>query len=592
MRGTRTITAVVTALALIAGGLVMSAPAVAASTAPTPVVQGNKLVDSRNGSTFIPRGVNWPGFEYACWQGWGYSGGYSQGEATAIASWHANVVRVPLNQDCWLGLNGTPKGSGRTAAGYQASVRGWVDQLNAAGLVVILDLHSSAPAGYKAEGQRAMADAQSLTFWTQVAAAYKTVPSVMFDLFNEPYSRWQGDTEVFDMTWLCWKNGGCQAPVEDDYTSGLSGAKFSTVGMDQLVSTVRATGAAQPLLLGGLNYSNDLSGWLANKPTDSQLVVAWHAYPGQGVDTLAEWNAQVAPIAATVPVVIGEFGQTDGSTGYFTALMDWADAHGVGYLPWAWWDVPASESLTNSRYALFEGAAFTPKAPIGTVYHDHLFTVGGFAPPRSTISSFVTAAYQDVLSRDPEPSGITYWEQALGNGTPRSAVAGSFNNSDEYRLLKIDAAYDDVLGRAAEPSGRAFWLDQMRRGLVQPDDVHRTFLSMSEFYSVQGGGTDGGYISALYLDVVGRPVDAGGASYWNGVLRAGGRIAVVDGLWFAPETYQRRVSVAFAELLGRTTGGSELAHWYDVARRNGLTGLRSALMATDEYLVRAAIRYP
>ena len=33
-----------------------------------------------------------------------------------------------------------------------------------------------------------------------------------------------------------------------------------------MVAAVRGAGAAQPIMLGGLNYSNDLSGWLAHKP--------------------------------------------------------------------------------------------------------------------------------------------------------------------------------------------------------------------------------------------------------------------------------------------------------------------------------------
>jgi endoglucanase len=367
--------ALVAVLALVAT-IFVGAPAQAlVLPAPTPVVQGNQLIDSRTNTVFTPHGVNWPSFEYACWQGWGYSGDNSTAEAQAIASWQANTVRLPLNQDCWLGLQNSPAGSGRTAAGYQAAVRSWVDKLNAAGLVVILDLHSSAPVGYQAHGQRAMADAQSVTFWQQVSNAYKSVPSVMFDLFNEPYSRWDGNTRTFDLTWACWKNGGCQAPVEDDYTSPLSGATFSTAGMTQLVAAVRDSGAGQPIMLGGIDYSNDLRGWLANRPADTQLVASWDNYPGQRCQTATCWNAEVAPVAAVVPVVTGEFGQTDGGSAFLTTFMNWADAHGVGYMPWAWWHVPVSESLENSRYALIADDGFEPKAPSGTVYHDHLATL-------------------------------------------------------------------------------------------------------------------------------------------------------------------------------------------------------------------------
>ncbi len=35
-----------------------------------------------------------------------------------------------------------------------------------------------------------------------------------------------------------------------------------------MVTAIRSTGATQPIMLGGLSYANDLSGWLANEPSD------------------------------------------------------------------------------------------------------------------------------------------------------------------------------------------------------------------------------------------------------------------------------------------------------------------------------------
>jgi hypothetical protein len=87
-----------------------------------------------------------------------------------------------------------------------------------------------------------------------------------------------------------------------------------------------------------------------------------------------------------VPVIASEFGQTDGGNSYLTTFMTWADAHGIGYAPWAWWVVDASESVSSSRYALItDDTTFSPKAPSGTAFHDHLATLPAPvapAPPR------------------------------------------------------------------------------------------------------------------------------------------------------------------------------------------------------------------
>jgi hypothetical protein len=342
-------------------------------SAPIPVVSGNRILDSRTGETWVPHAVNWPSFEYACRQGWGYSqGGATDAAASAMVTWGINAVRLPLNEQCWLGAEGAPAYG--TVSGYRSAVRTWVDALNAHGIVVILDLHWSAPVGKPADGQRAMTGTRSVLFWQSVAAAYSKVPSVIFDAFNEPYSRWPG----FTLTWSCWKNGGCQAPVENDVTT-VGGSTFTLVGMKTLVTTIRRAGATQPIMLAGLDYANDLRGWLANKPTDTQLIASWHNYPGQRCNTVDCWNSEIVPVAAAVPVIASEFGQTDGGASYLTTFMTWADGQGIGYAPWAWWVVDASESLSSSRYALItDNTTFSPKAPAGTAFHDHL---AGLPPP-------------------------------------------------------------------------------------------------------------------------------------------------------------------------------------------------------------------
>ncbi|CAN5214640.1 hypothetical protein BH11ACT5_BH11ACT5_15890 [soil metagenome] len=413
---------------VLAAALLPAAPAAAATPAPTPIVVGNQLIDQTTGQVFAPHGANWPGFEYACVQGWGYSGSYSPAEATAIAGWGINVIRVPLNQSCWLGLAGLSYGS---AAGYRAAVQAWVAQLNAAGVAVLLDLHWSAPAGVAATGQRAMADAQSVTFWSSVAGTFKANPSVMFDLFNEPYSRWNDATHswAFQLTWDCWQSGGCSAPSVDD-TQPLTSATYTVTGMSALVAAVRAAGASQPLWLGGLNYSNDLTGWLAHRPADDQLVASWHNYIGQGCDTLACWNSQISPVAAVVPVVATEFGQNSSTTsaGYMDGFMTWADAHGVGYMPWAWWDVQLAEDRGNSIYALIN-PDFSPKAPNGTAYIAHLAAL----QPRSTTSIAVMTLPHGTFSTRvtvtvpgmPDPPGSV--ELYLGGAllTTRALLGGT-----------------------------------------------------------------------------------------------------------------------------------------------------------------------
>ncbi len=320
--------------------------------APQPVVAGNRLVDQRSDAQFIPRGVNWSSFEYACAQGWGMSsldtlGGSDAAdvEAAAIASWGANTVRLPLNQDCWLGTRGAPVSDQfeeRTSAGYRSSVHEFVTALNRQGLVVILDLHSRKRMGQPEFGNLAMPDSESLSFWRSIATEYRENPSVMFDAFNEPYSRYDAaDNLVFDLTWECWRDGGCTAPIEDDQTATAGQVTYAVQGVAAVVREIRHAGAPQPVLLGGLDYANDLSHWLDFAPDDDQLVAAFHSYDFKKCNTERCWDAVLAPIADRVPVLTGELGAEDPLDGYVTRYLDWADRHDIGSLFWVWADHPS-----------------------------------------------------------------------------------------------------------------------------------------------------------------------------------------------------------------------------------------------------------
>jgi hypothetical protein len=402
-------------LALLAA-CCLAAPAAATATAaaPHPRVAGNRLIDATTGQTFVPRGVNWASFEYACFYGYAYSDSAEGGSvnpdaagAAVIASWNVNTVRVPLNQDCWLGEDGSP--SFGTVPGYRAAVQDWVAKLHDAGLAVILDLHWSGPAGVRAEGQRAMADDRSDDFWSSVAATFASDPMVMFDVFNEPYTRYADNgSPVFDLTWACWRDGGCSAPTAND-EHPVDGTTFTTVGMQQLVAAVRGAGAAQPILLAGRDYANDLGQWLENRPADSQLVASFHNYNGQTCHTTACWDATIAPVAAQVPVITGEFGETDCGDGLLTSYMDWADRHGVGYLGWGWW-VLGSDSRC-STLALLENQSGTPRAPNGTALKAHLAALASAGSSPAGIGS------------TPSPGGSLAGAGA-DNAAPRLVLGG------------------------------------------------------------------------------------------------------------------------------------------------------------------------
>jgi hypothetical protein len=278
-------------------------------------VTGNRFVDAQ-GQPIRMLGVDRSGAEYACIGGQGiFAGPTDKRAVAAMASWDITAVRLPLNEDCWLGINhAPPRFSG---AVYRMAIRAYVARLNRAGLYVILDLHWNAPGTVQATGQQPMADADHApAFWSSVARAFIADPAVIFDLYNEPHG----------ISWQCWRDG-CVLPQG-----------WRATGMQPLVDAVRSTGADQPIIATGLDWGNDLSSWLRFRPRDpaNQLVAGLHVYNGLRCATVTCWNSAVRPVAQRVPVIAAELGDQSCSGAFVSSFMNWADSVGVSYLGWTW----------------------------------------------------------------------------------------------------------------------------------------------------------------------------------------------------------------------------------------------------------------
>jgi hypothetical protein len=334
------------ALLLGVGPATVSLSNAAADAQPGLHVAGNKLVNDAGDDVDL-LGVNRPGTEYACAQGWGIFDGPSDATSIAsIASWDVDAVRVPLNEDCWLGINVPTAYSGAT---YRSAIQSYVASLNAEGLEVILDLHWSAPGTTPALQQEPMPDADhSPAFWSSVAAAFRGDANLAFELYNEPHG----------VSWNCWRNG-----------CAMSGG-WRSAGMQELLDVVRSAGANQPVLVDGLDYANDLSGFLSHPldDPDHAVVAAFHVYSWSACSTARCWRQSVLPVADRYPVIATETGENDCSGSFVSQFFNWARVHGISTVVWAWTDNEGCESLITdyagdpTAYGAIVKAAFARTA--------------------------------------------------------------------------------------------------------------------------------------------------------------------------------------------------------------------------------------
>jgi hypothetical protein len=314
-----------------------------------------------NGNVVHLHGVNRSGTEYACIQGWGiFDGPSDAASVTAIRSWNVNIVRVPLNEDCWLGINGVdPAYAGPN---YINAVVKYVNLLHANGMYAELSLIWAAPGAAQATYQPTGPDADHApAFWSSLAATFKGDPDVIL-------APW-GETTV---SWGCFLNG-CNN--EDTYGSNQDGLGscgagcwyYKGAGMQQAVNLMRAAGYTGVISSPCIAYANVCADpsdggtgwgggrWLDDHPVDpaGQLVAEAHVYGKNVCDTTACFDLTMAPILkAGYPLIWGETGETyDGSdtgSSYISAFMGWADANGVGYQAWTWDTWSDGDSLISN----------------------------------------------------------------------------------------------------------------------------------------------------------------------------------------------------------------------------------------------------
>jgi len=312
-------------------------------------VERNRLVD--RGASVRLLGVNHSGTEYACVKGTGiFDGPPAVDLARAILAWHANAVRIPLNEHCWLGLHSAGENLDHRFAGpsYRDAVTGLVRELRAQGLYVVVDLHWAAPEGVPADHQLPMPDADHASdFWHSIATTFSGDVGVVFDLFNEPFldvaAEGTAQTQSVD-AWRCLRDG-C-------LVSTLDAPPYRSAGMQSLVDAVRSTGARNVVLVPGLAYSSDLSGWIDHAPHDplGQMAASLHLYNFSGCSADDCLSQRYGAVAAAVPLVAGEIGENDCGHAFIDATMTWADTHRASYLGWAWntWDCHHGPALIES----------------------------------------------------------------------------------------------------------------------------------------------------------------------------------------------------------------------------------------------------
>jgi hypothetical protein len=181
-------------------------------------------------------------------------------------------------------------------------------------------------------------------------------------------------------------------------------------------------------------------------------------------------------------------------------------------------------------------------------------------------------------------SDVNTWAQALDHGSSRGQVANSFLASTEYRTNLVAADYQQMLHRAADASGSAYFVGQLNKG-AKNEDVLVGLAASDEYFTNRGGGTNSGFVSGLYQDLLQRAADPSGLAYWTQQLNNGvSRATVAQGLVTSTEYRTKLVDGYYQHYLGRNADPSGESYFVGLLNNGGTDeSVIVGLVATDEY---------
>lgn len=234
-------------------------------------------------------------------------GKFDQGFIQDISDTGANVVRIPVHPENWVH---DPDYLWR----YLDPLVAWAGQ---ADMYVIIDWHYIGNVISGAGSQMPDIDEQpldlTLEFWEQVARYFHDTPNVIFELFNEPQS-------IAAPEWRA--------------------------GAQEIISVIRAQGAQQLVIVGGIDYGKDLS-WVMDDPVqDGNVAYAAHIYPSH---SSAQWDHWFGEVAERYPVLVTEWGFMDENRdtshaylagdqrSYGEPFLEYLDKHSIGWVA-CWYD--------------------------------------------------------------------------------------------------------------------------------------------------------------------------------------------------------------------------------------------------------------
>lgn len=178
-------------------------------------------------------------------------------------------------------------------------------------------------------------------------------------------------------------------------------------------------------------------------------------------------------------------------------------------------------------------------------------------------ASYVETMYLDFLHRTGDLSNAVdagHWLNLLTSQVSVSTVANGIVYSAEALGLDVDGLYHEILGRDADPAGRSYFVSNLLGGGTV-EGVSKTFFASPDYQSIYP--SDSSFAQALYQSLLGRAGSSTEISQAAAQTQQIGRAGLAQEFLFSQEYRGQQVADDYTNLLHRTQPptASEVSFW-------------------------------
>ena len=210
--------------------------------------------------------------------------------------------------------------------------------------------------------------------------------------------------------------------------------------------------------------------------------------------------------------------------------------------------------------------------------------VSGSVPVGDPNANWLGQVYKDLLGRTIDPGGLAYWGNLLVQPfISRFQVAFDIATSVEYKVHFIEIQFIHYFGALPDPATLSSQLQLMLQGGT--DDLAKATMLGSPALFLQTGANNTQFISFLYQDVLGRPVDSPSLLVSSNALATGltrGQLAL--DVLSTPEADVVEVANLYETLLRRSADPGGLSFFANMLQRGTSDEtVIASLVSSNEY---------